>query len=252
MNTIITITTDFGDQFAAAQLKAVIASLGFTGNVVENHSVAPYSILEGAFELEILSRYTCNGGIHVCVIDPGVGTNRWGIIIKTKRSYLIGPNNGVLYPLAIKEGIKKVWKINESAFGSVSTTFHGRDVFIKSAVFLAQGILPESFGAKLAQKNSVEKFMFRHGQIVHIDDYGNYKVYWNEKVTVGTRIKIEHNKRIYTIPIVKTFNDVLPSRPLALLGSSGTLEIAVNLGSAQDTFQFALGDVIRITKIPRE
>lgn len=251
MNTLITITTDFGDQFAASQLRAVIANLKFQGQIIENHSVTPFSITEGAFEIKQVAKFSPDGSIHVGVIDPGVGSKRWGIIIQTKRSWFIGPNNGIFYPAANEEGIKGIWRLKEDWFGNdTSNTFHGRDIFIKAAVFLAQGKKPTDFKCINLPECDIEKIHFSEGEILHIDAYGNYKIYWPYQLVIGKKllIKTKKNKPLI-LPIVKTFDDVVPNTPLALLGSHNTLEVAINLSSAQKFLQFNLGEKLIIQQL---
>ncbi len=251
MRNVITITTDFGDQFAASQLRAVIATLGFKGEIIENHSVTPFAISEGAFEIKQIAKFSPHGSIHVGVVDPGVGTSRWGIVIETPRSWFVGPNNGLLYAAACEEGILNIWKIEESAFGKeVTNTFHGRDIFIKAAVYIAQGKDPIHFNCSSIGINLLEKISFAEGEIVHIDRYGNYKIHWTHKLIMGKKLILQtHKKEKVTIPIVKTFDDVSPKKPLAMLGSNGTLEIAVNLASAVKTFRFGLGAKLLIKQV---
>lgn len=157
MHKLITITTDFKDGFATSQLKAVIAALGFAGQIIENHDVTPFSIIEGAYGIWQLAKFCPLGSVHVGVVDPGVGSSRVGIIIQTQNHWFVGPDNGLLYPAATADKIVSVWRINENYFGQVSHTFHGRDVFIKSAVLLAQGKFPEDFGCTKITK--IEKFV---------------------------------------------------------------------------------------------
>jgi len=251
MDKVITITTDFGDQFAASQLRAVITNLAFRGEIIENHSVTPFSISEGAFEIKQIAKFSPSGSIHVGVIDPGVGSNRWGVAIKTGRSWLVGPNNGLLYPIAQEEKIKSVWRLQESAFGnSVTNTFHGRDIFVKAAVFLAQGIHPKKFHCIKVPENTLEKKEFLEGEIIHIDTYGNCKILYPHTVIIGKKILIntEKNKK-FTMPVCKTFNDVPRNKPLAFNGSHGTLEIAINFSNAQRFFKFTLGEVLTIQQL---
>jgi S-adenosylmethionine hydrolase len=163
----------------------------------------------------------------------------------------VGPNNGLLYPAASGEGIKSIWRLHESAFGTnVSNTFHGRDVFIKAAVYLAQGKTPTDFGSMQIDERTLETKSFLDGEIIHIDAYGNYKIHWPHQLTMGKRLVVEtkHNKR-FMIPVVKTFDDVAPYEPLALLGSHATLEIAINLANAQEELQFALGERLTIQQV---
>lgn len=225
---LITITTDFQDQFAAAQVRAVATGLGFCGQLIENHSVTPYAIAEGAFQIQTLSRYCQPGTIHLGVIDPGVGSNRKGIIIKTKDSWFVGPNNGLLWPACRQAGPLKIWQINEKEFGKISNTFHGRDIFIKAAVWLSKGKSPLSFGCKPISR--IHKLEFKEGQVVHIDSYGNAKIWGNG-----------HLK----LPRVKTFSQLPLGVPGLVWGSSDTWEIVVNQASAADKFGLKLGQIVK-------
>jgi len=219
---IITITTDLGDGFATSQLKVIVAGLGYDSHLVENHDVEPFSIVEGAYGIWQLAKFCPPGTIHVGIVDPGVGSERAGIVIKTKSFWFIGPDNGLLYPAAVADGIEKVWKINNGA--DISNTFHGRDIFIKQAVRLARDEEPGGEEIK-----DILKLEFTEGQIVHIDHYGNAKV-WGGKT--------------FGLPLVKTFSDVAEGEPLVLNGSSDLLELAVNLGSAKERFGLKLGEVL--------
>lgn len=223
----ITITTDFGDGFATSQLKVVAASLGFAGRLIENHDVKPFSVVEGAYGIWQLAKMCPKGTVHVGVVDPGVGSERAGVVIKTEKFWFVGPDNGLLWPAAAEDGVEKCWRLNEGEFGNVTNTFHGRDVFIKAGVFLAQGRGPAEFGCKL--NGGVQKLEFVNGQIVHIDRYGNAKVW---------------GKRTFGLPVVKTFSDVPEGNPLVLNGSSDLLEVAVNCGNAAERFGLKLGQVI--------
>ena len=223
---MITITTDFKDQFATSQLKVVIYSLGFNGQLIENHDVEPFSILEGAYGIWQLAKHCPPGTIHVGIVDPGVGSDRAGIIIKTKDFWFVGPDNGLLWQAA-SPGLETIWQINESCFDQVSNTFHGRDVFVKVAVLLSKNYLPDDFGCK--QVKQIQELDFKQGQILHIDNYGNAKVF---------------GQNTFGLPLVKTFSDVGNGKPLILNGSSDLLELAVNLGNARDKYGLKLGQII--------
>lgn len=247
MKKLIAITTDFGDNFSSAQLRAVLASLGFTGEIIENHAVSPFSILEGAFQILILSKFTPSKTIHLGVVDPGVGSSRKGIIIKTKNYYFVGPDNGLLYPAAANDGIISAYQIEESKInGEISNTFHGRDIFIKIAAYLARGKTPENLEAIKISPQDIEKVKFKKGQVLHIDHYGNVKVHWDETVVPGQILRITNENKNLNVPVVKTFSDVARHKPLALLGSSQTLELAINWGSAGRWLKRKVGDIISI------
>lgn len=243
MQKLITITTDFGDQFAVSQLHAVLASYGFSAKVIENHKVTPFSIVEGAFQIKILSDYCPKDTVHVGVVDPGVGSSRDSIIIKSGQSYFVGPNNGLLFPGSQGIGARSAWKINESFFGkNISSTFHGRDVFIKVAALLAKDINPDNIGCSILKPNFLVKLYFKKGQVLHIDRYGNIKVHWNAPIIAGNKLQING----FSIPIVKTFSDTSKNRLIAYLGSSKTLELAINQGNANNKLKLKVGDILKI------
>jgi S-adenosyl-L-methionine hydrolase (adenosine-forming) len=226
MQKLITMTTDFGDGFATSQLEAVVYSLGFNGKLIQNHDVKPYSITEGAYGIWQLAKYCPKNAVHVGVVDPGVGSARAGIVIKTKKSWLVGPDNGLLWPTANAEGVVRCWMLDARKFRKVANTFHGRDIFTKQAVYLARGQDPRG---KILDPRYLVKLEFKEGQIVHIDRYGNAKV-WGQK--------------IFGLPKVKTFSDVAEGKPLILNGSSDLLELAVNLGNAERYFGLKLGQIM--------
>lgn len=251
MHKVITVTTDFGDQFSAAQLKSIITTLGFKGNLIENHSVKPFSITEGAFELKLIAKYSPDGTIHLGVVDPGVGSQRRGIVVKTKRFWFIGPDNGLLYPAIEKEAVESVWQIQENKISKeISHTFHGRDVFIKAAVYVAQSKHPVSFGCIPIDPHSLKKLSFKDGQVLHIDYFGNIKVYWPNEIKEGKRLVVQNSTSLYELPIVKTFSDVPVGQPLALVGSSYTLELAVNLDNASKLLSINKNDILNISYKP--
>jgi S-adenosylmethionine hydrolase len=244
----LAITTDFGDSFAVAQLHAVIYSMHFKGKIIENHSTAHFSVNSGAFEIQTLAKYLPRGAVNVGVIDPGVGSARRGIIVNTKNFWFVGPDNGLLYPAISSDGIEKVWKINEEAFGKVTNTFHGRDVFIKAAVYLAQGKAPEAFGSTLIDKSGIVKLIFKEGQVLHIDTYGNMKVHSAKKLEVGRGVHIKNGKYELKVPFVRTFADVSIGQPLAYEGSSHTLELAINQGNFAVAFNATNQDILKISQ----
>lgn len=247
MHQLITVTTDFGDQFAAAQLKAIINSLRFKGELIENHSIAAFSINEGAFEIALLAKFTPIGTIHLGVVDPGVGSQRRGIIVKTKRFWFVGPDNGLLYPAIENDILENTWQIQENKISKeVSHTFHGRDIFIKAAVYVAQDKRPASFGCVPIDPHSLKKLLFKNGQVLHIDYFGNIKVYWPNKIKIGKSLIIKNKRSRFELPIVRTFSDVLPGKPLTLIGSSYTLELAVNLDNASKLLDINSTDILDI------
>lgn len=247
---LITLTCDFGDTFACAQLEAVIDSINPQAKfLLASNQITPFSIIEGAFTLEKFYPLTPEGSIHIGVVDPGVGSARRGIIIKTKNYYFIGPDNGLLYPASQMDGIKEVYMINESTLGNLSNTFHGRDVFAKVAALISKGQKLSTLGSQI-DSNEIVKLDFKKDQVVHIDPYGNIKLSTplngHKK---GDQLKVKIKKKTVSIPFVKTFADVKPGQFLVYHGSHQTLEIAQNLGSANAKLRLVPGDVVEISSV---
>jgi len=245
---IITLTSDFGDTFAKSQLEAVIYSIAPEAKfLVASNEITPYSILEGSFVLQKFYPLTPLGSVHIAIIDPGVGSERRGIIIQTTHHWFVGPDNGVLYPAAKEDGIQSVYVIREDAFGeNVSNTFHGRDVFAKAASYVLQAQQLDQFAYQV-KTESLARFTHPPHTIAHIDPYGNAKLTQkHDGLVPGQTVQITIDNRQIVLPYVKTFAEVEAGCPLLYLGSHGTLEIAVNQGCAQEYLNLRVGDVVQI------
>lgn len=244
MRSTISITSDFGDQFASSQLRAVAYSLDSNINLIENHSVSPFNIREGAFEMWQISKFCPCTAIHVGVVDPGVGSERSGIAIRSNNFWWIGPDNGLLYPGAVRDGLIEAWKLYEDKISDeVSNTFHGRDVFIKAAVGLSRGENVGLFASRLNVDN-LAKIEFVENEIVHIDRYGNIKI-WHagNGLKLGNIVTI--NKDV-TATLVKTYSDVEPGKWLIYRGSHGILEVAMNQRNAASRLNVRPGDKLEL------
>lgn len=248
-NTVITLTADFGDRFAQAQMELVVQSINPKARfVVLSHEVKPFSILEGAFLLAKSYGFSPRQSIHIGVVDPGVGSERKGLLIKTQDHWFIGPDNGLLYPAATDDGVEEVFVLDEGKLnpGGLST-FHGRDVFAPAAARLSRGESPLSFAQQI-DKNALRPYHLEPDQVAHIDPYGNAKLTTTpEQFRPGDRISFAFTtgSRV-TIPYCRTFGDVPTGEFLAYQGSHGTLELARNLGSAAEALQLAVGQRLEI------
>ncbi|HEU65301.1 MAG TPA: S-adenosyl-l-methionine hydroxide adenosyltransferase, partial [Chloroflexi bacterium] len=175
MSPIITLTTDFGcDDAYVAAMKGAILSVNPEANIIDiNHSVKPQNILQAAFMLSTAYRYFPKQTIHMAIVDPGVGSERRGIILKTPSAYFVAPDNGILsyiiddlfhveshasteYTRGLKEVVFKAGleavAITDPRFWRqpVSPTFHGRDIFAPVAGGLSLGISLYEFGEKIS------------------------------------------------------------------------------------------------------
>jgi S-adenosylmethionine hydrolase len=248
-NPIITLTCDFGDQFATGQIESVIYGINPEVKfILASKEVTPYSIVEGAFIIQKFTPFTPQNSIHIGVIDPGVGSDRIGIIIKTSKHWFIGPNNGLFTPAAEQGGIEKVYKIDEDKIGTLSNTFHGRDIFAKVAAFISIDKPLEEYATEIAIDRLIS-LKYSSNQIVHIDPYGNIKLNNNAGYAAGDKLELKIYEKSYIIPFVKTFAEVPIGAPLAYKGSHDTLEIAVNQFNAAEYFGLKIEQKIQIQKV---
>lgn len=241
----ISILTDFGiAQEYAGVCKAVILSICPSATIVDiSHTVSSYNIEEGAFMLKNFVKYS-PPGVHVAVIDPGVGTERRGIAIETERGdFLVGPDNGVLMEAVGFLGFKRavVLENKEYMLEKVSSSFHGRDVFAPAAAFLAKGVLLEQFGRILDEQEltgleiskSREDEKAIYGTVLRVDRFGNIQTNVDaEKVPKTQNLTIQIGENQLGLPFVETFGDVNPGELLVYKDSDGLLTISQNQGDA--------------------
>ena len=180
---MITLTSDFGlkDPYVA-EMKGVILTINPQATIIDvTHYVEKFDIRVGAFMLASAAPYFPKDTIHLAVIDPGVGTERRAILIQTKRSFFVGPDNGVLMLAAQNQGIEHLYEISNPKFmlPKLSSTFHGRDVFAPAAAHLDKGIKPSEFGPEITEA-ATPKFASVErrnssliGEVWYIDDFGN-------------------------------------------------------------------------------
>lgn len=257
---IITLTTDFGlkDPYVA-EMKAVILSISPNAKIVDiTHKIEKFNIRMGAYTLAAACPYFPKGTIHVAVIDPGVGTKRKAILVQTRNSYFIGPDNGVLALAAKSQGIKHIYRIENPKFmlPRISNTFHGRDIFAPAAAYLANWISPSEFGPEIPEivtpkfaKITKTKTTLT-GEVIHIDGFGNIITNLREedceitgmKKTVNLKLKDTRLK----LKLCKSYSEVKAQQPLAIIGSHNFLEISMNQGNAAETFQIRVGDKVRL------
>ena len=263
MKKVITLLTDFGlrDPYVGA-MKGVILSICPDANIVDiSHEIRKFDIRQGAYVLAASAPFFPKGTIHVGVVDPGVGTSRKAIIIETKKSFYIGPDNGLLTLAALREGVKKVVQITNSKYmlPRVSRTFHGRDIFAPAAAYLANGVPIENFGP-LLEEYEILSFSKPHvrkdqieGEIIYVDGFGNIvtNIYSEilEKVGISEEDKIKvllNDKLGKVLKICKAYNEVKKGEFLAIIGSGNFLEISINQGNAAKKLNVKEGTKIKI------
>ncbi|MFQ6085189.1 MAG: S-adenosyl-l-methionine hydroxide adenosyltransferase family protein [Candidatus Bathyarchaeia archaeon] len=259
---IIALLTDLGGKDPyVSEMKAVILSICPDATIVDiTHEVKKFDVRMGAYILSSAVPYFPEGSIFVCVVDPGVGTKRRLLAVRTKRGhYLIGPDNGLLVPASQREGIDAVVDLQEKRFmlPSVSPTFHGRDVMAPVAANIAKGaeldelgpriddILTPGFSAPEVGRDEIV------GEVLHVDDFGNIITNIEgstikRTTKVGGELAMDLGRRALRLKLCRTYADSPDRTFLALIGSSGLLEIAMNQGNAAETLSINRGDSVRV------
>lgn len=254
---IITLTTDFGyrDYYVSA-MKAVILSKCPKVRLVDvSHDILPQDIMAGAWILRNSAFLYPKGTIHLAVVDPGVGTKRKPIAVETKGHYFVGPDNGIFSLLSSYTELNAFEILHDDIMKqTISSTFHGRDIFAPAAAMLANGMPIHELGKPIEEINSyrwaspISDDEGIQGWVVHIDTYGNLITNIPEellekcksqpfKIYVGTTI---------INSTVSTFSDVTDGETVALIGSAGTLEICVNKGSASEMLSVYKGAPVSV------
>ncbi len=250
---LITLTSDIGSAYAA-QMKAVLAHRLLPGHVVDlAHDLRPHAVGEAAFLLRAMAGGFPPGTVHVAVVDPGVGGRRAPIAIECRDgSTLVGPDNGVLLPLAALLGRPKAYRIDPRKLERrerVGTTFDGRDLFAPTAALLAQGVRASRLGRPMRPHPYSVPTARRapggaRGEVVHTDRFGNLvtdvPTDWVPAATSTVAVRIE-GRRPRTLRLARSY-EALGRGRAGLLGSSfGLLELAVSEGSASRRFHAGTG-----------
>ncbi|HYL67756.1 MAG TPA: SAM-dependent chlorinase/fluorinase [Candidatus Limnocylindria bacterium] len=243
----IVFMTDFGTaNDSVAICKAVIINIVPDVRIMDiTHQVTPFSIEEGARFLTGVTPYYPSGTVFLVVVDPGVGTSRKGIVVKSKKGqFFVLPDNGVITPVADRDGIEAAREISNPAWmvgDKVSSTFHGRDIFSPAAAHLVAGddwtlIGPEVKDlVRLHPRTAMVELKGITAEIIGLDDpFGSLitdiqgEDFKKLGYALGEKVPLKIDKKPYTIPYVKTFMDVPVGQPLLFIDSRGRVGIALN------------------------
>ena len=272
---IITLTTDFGTRdWFVGTMKGIILGIQPRAQVVDiTHEVPPGDIRAGAFALMAACRHFPKGTVHVAVVDPGVGSQRQAIAVQTANGIFIGPDNGVLSWVLIQEKIKTIRLLEERKYflEPLSRTFHGRDIFAPVAAHVSRGLLVQLLGRELKDfcrlpwptpmkgapsSASARRYILKRaepvlgapvqGEIIYLDRFGNAITnieagLLHGEVTGTCKVRV---KRKVRCKLAECYSAVSAGHPVAVIGSSGLLEIAVNGGSAERKLGLKIGDEV--------
>jgi len=257
-NKIVVFQTDFGlKDGAVAAMKGVAVGVDSSLKLFDlTHEIPAYNIWEAAYRLEQTVPYWPAGTVFVSVVDPGVGTSRKSVVLKTKAGhFIVTPDNGTLTLIAASQGIAAIREIDEAVNrrkgSEKSYTFHGRDVYAYTAARLAAGTISfEQVGKLLPnevvnipyQKATIENKKIK-GTIAILDiQYGNIwtnipaDIFKQLDAKVGDNLHVviyQNNKKKYegNMPYAETFGTVAKGKPLLYLNSLLQVSFALNMGS---------------------
>jgi S-adenosyl-L-methionine hydrolase (adenosine-forming) len=261
----VTFLSDFGvvDDFAGT-CRGVIKRIAPDADVIDiTHGIEPQSILQGALVLANTLPYMPEG-IHLAVVDPGVGTQRRALVVRTGDGrLLVGPDNGLLVPAAERlGGVAAANEITNRSYAlePVSATFHGRDIFAPAAAHLSTGLDPGRLGAavdadtlvrlEIPQPDIGERRI--RATCLYVDRFGNIQLNLTREdlesvgIAPGTRFELEANGERYYATAARTFADARPGEIVLYEDSYRNIAIAINRGSAAEMFSSDAGQLLTL------
>ncbi len=266
MDRLIVLLTDFGykDPYVGV-VKGVIKSINPNADIIDlTHEVSRQDVYEAALLLFVSYKYFPHSTIFVSVVDPGVGSTRKALLVKTRNYYFIGPDNGSLYPASVDDGIMEVYDVSNSPFKlkNTSYTFHGRDLFAPIAAHLSLGLSPSQLGYRIDEEDMVKLEFPRpqltdggiKGSIIYIDVFGNIMTNIDRslleeiKVNYGSKLSIELGGKTFTCRLVPSFSYVGRGEVACYINSWGFFEIGINHGNAARALSVKNGDPIVLAK----
>ncbi len=264
-SSVIALLTDLGakDYFVGA-IKGAILSVNPDAKIVDiTHEVPKYDVRGAALILTQAAEAFPKGTIFITVVDPGVGTDRKCVLLKTKNElFFIAPDNGVLTLVAEQLGVAELYEIanRKLMMPEISPTFHGRDIMAPVAAHLSLGVKPSEVGPelkgikllKLPRPTATETEM--RGHIMSVDDFGNLVTNIDASTIskfarVGENLVVAVANKMLTVKFASTFGEVRLGGYLCYVGSSGMLELAKNMGNLANELKIKIGDELTIQKI---
>jgi len=255
---VITLLSDFGtaDGYAGI-MHGVILRINPQAIVVDIcHDIAPQDVRAAAFVLSTVYPYFAADTVHVIVVDPGVGSERRALAVRSPRGVFVAPDNGVLSYVFARESVSEMVHLTDSRYwlSPLSGTFHGRDLFAPIAAHLSLGVPLSDLGSTAQDPVHfvIAEAQMREdgstcGEVVHIDRFGNLVTnVRRELLPVGQALEVHIAGRDVKGPI-KAYALTADGELLALVGSSGYLEIAVRNGSAVAALKIGRGTKVVVT-----
>ena len=266
-NRLITFTTDFGlsDHFVGT-MKGVVAGIAPQARVIDiSHDIAPYNVTEAAFVIAEAWPYFPKGTIHVVVVDPGVGTVRRGVAVQAGESVLVGPDNGVLSwaVTALGGPVRAVSLTSRDLWlDKVTSTFHGRDIFMPVAAHLAAGTDLAVAGPDIDISTLVTlppparqvRDGVAEGEVLTVDRFGNVQLTlttadaWELGLKPGDSALVKAGRQRMTLPYREMFGAVPAGDLVVYCDGAGQVSIAVNGGDAAQRLGLPPGARVSIAR----
>ena len=260
MSNLVALFTDFGsgDPYVA-QLKGAIKTIQPECEILDlSHENEAFDISAASYLLAKSTRTLPAGTVIVAVVDPGVGSSREGLAVRTQSGRIyVAPDNGILTEVLAREGLSEARYLQNQKLnlpGSSSSTFHARDIFGPAAAHLVSGVSLESCGPKADKMvrlpRPVATVMANQakGQVLYIDHYGNIltNIPGSElsKLKPGQLLSLTLHGKNLSVPFLRTYAEGPADRPFALINSDGELEIAITKGHAAKDLGAKVGDPV--------
>jgi hypothetical protein len=257
---VIALLSDLGERdYFIGAMKGAILSVNPDAKIVDiTHQISKHDIRAATFVLSNAAETFPQGTIFITVIDPGVGTKRRCLLLRTHNNFFfIGPDNGVFTLVAERFGVERIFEVTnrELMRPQISDTFHGRDVMAPVAAHLSLDLNPRKVGPELkgmkrarVSKPELKRNELR-GEVLHIDDFGNLvtnisRGVLEKFVKIGVALNVKIKEKKLKAQLVKTFGEVARREPLCYIGSTGLLEIAINRGNLAQELGASPGDKV--------
>jgi S-adenosylmethionine hydrolase len=256
---IVTLTTDFSTSDAyVGMMKGKILTIAPDVTIVDlAHDISPHDVFQAAFVIAGAFHYFPPNTVHMAVVDPGVGSSRRRLAMRCGDYFLVGPDNGLFSYAIRKEGPCQTVEIKAPPEDSrTGVTFEGRDVFAPAAARLAAGMPLSEIGdptdppIELSLPKPKVSDGVLEGRVIYIDHFGNCisNIEEADLAAYGDSVNvIVAGQEIGGLH--KTYSDVPVGEPVAVLGSLGHLEMAVNQGNLADEINLDVGSPVRVTAV---
>ncbi|WP_458010816.1 SAM hydrolase/SAM-dependent halogenase family protein [Candidatus Solincola sp.] len=265
MTGLITLTSDFGtSEEWVGVVKGVILSINPEAVIVDiSHHIPPFDIGKGAFVLAAALPHMPRG-VHLAVVDPGVGTRRLAVALQCARGdFLVGPDNGLLIPAAERlGGVARAYFLENRDFfrHPVHPTFHARDIFAPVAAHLSLGVDPSEMGMAMEVEDLVPAPWGRarvgegavYATVIDVDRFGSLRLNaYPEQVEelgyrLGDRVLVGIGEEEMEFALASTFGEVEAGAPLFFEDSSGVMALGINGGSLARRTGSRPGDTVII------